>query len=112
MSNTPINLFNPKLITLEPSTFYESKPYGVTTFVTKLGLHNTSDLPVKVSIYIVPNNEQPMPQHQVFCKKIAGNDSFNVISAVGSALANGTKLMAMADVENVVTFHGAGIDRL
>lgn len=109
MARLPVQLFNPQLLPIDAVNLYTA-PNGTTTVVQYLEVHNTSATPVTVTVYMTPSGELPGLANQLFSRAIAGKQSVKITSAINYTLPSGASVQAVADVADVVSIHGAGIE--
>lgn len=110
MATTTKKLFNPALISLVAKAYYQTPDPSISTVLKSVTLHNTTSLPVLVTVYLVPSGDEPSALNEIFSRAIAGKDSIKVTSAINEVLEAGDTLNAIASTDGAVAIHGSGIE--
>lgn len=110
MTTKTKKLFNPELIGVVTKAYYQTPDPSISTVLKSVTLHNTTSVPVLVTVYLVPAGEVPGPLNEIFSRSIAGKDSIKVASAINEVLEAGDTLNAIASTADAVAIHASGIE--
>jgi hypothetical protein len=108
MTITPIQLFDPQLLTTDLRRLYQAPLSSIAVVVKYLEIHNTGSEPVDVTINMVPRGGEPSLANQLYSKPVAGKQSVTVSSAINYNLGYSASIYASAGVDAVISIHGSG----
>jgi len=105
-TTTPKQAFDPYLLPDVTGTAY-LVPTNTVAVVKHLAVHNTSDTPVEVTVWLVENGGTATDSNQIFKRKIAGYDGKIVFPAINATLETGATIQAKADTVSVISIFGS-----
>lgn len=107
MSTTQKKLITPVQLSTATAIYY-TVPTGTRTTITNLLLHNTSALPVEVTIYLVQSGGSAGAANQAWKLTIPSQNARPLYELVNQTLAAGDTIQLVASTASAVTLHLSG----